>query len=248
MDSLDHFQALRRELLGPLRDEDLSERELRLVSIMQRGGPQEFSLYGMNIEALASTGMQVLGRTVLECMSDEECMTVLNTLTRPQTSEGIPGAFELFCGSGNFTYHLSQTALYRCFASEASPAVYSATAGNLKRLACEASVENIEWIDLISKHTPHTDQDLFILDPPWGAAFSSEGLNLTQTTPAVDKVLDTARQFRRGVPFRALVKGNDVVTEDSLSLILKMGKLVDMVGIPTGPKGMNSVYWLLRII
>lgn len=249
MAGADYFHDLRAELLGPLRDEPLTAREMRLIAIMQRGGVDQFSVYGRDIAALARDQVTILGRTVLECMTDDECRQVVDLVLHHRRTEQVdqPWAAELFCGSGNLTFHLSQAGRHTCVATDTSPAVFEATSSNLKALGCTADVAHLDYGQLVQQCQPRSDDDLFVIDPPWGPAFTAAGLNLGTTSPPVGTAIDTIVAARGGRPFQVLVKGSDAVTNESRKALLDTGHLLDELTLNRGEVGLGTVYWLLRV-
>ncbi|MGR6998856.1 hypothetical protein ACU686_13130 [Yinghuangia aomiensis] len=110
----------------------LSHARLCEAGRLVYGDPNGLSLYGIPAPEMADWGITLLGRTAIECSVDAYTTPVADALARLQADEARhddaePLIADLFCGSGNFGYHLGQRLGRAVHASELDPAVYQTT-------------------------------------------------------------------------------------------------------------------------
>ncbi|MFJ3961778.1 class I SAM-dependent methyltransferase [Streptomyces sp. NPDC090036] len=217
------YFALRDRLLGELRTTVLSGEQLCEAGQLIYGRPDGLSLYGIPAPDMAAKGIALLGRTTIECSVDSYTAPVADALARLQAgtqTEGpdadTPMVVDLFCGSGNFGYRLGRRLLRPVHAAELDPDVYETTANNLDRIGSAISLHLVDYRDLLGKLPPRSSHDTYVVEPPWGPAFTADGLDLTRTSPPVPEILDDIRRSRNGLPCYIAIKTNDQIAHDSL--------------------------------
>ncbi|MFD9339806.1 hypothetical protein ACFWBF_36320 [Streptomyces sp. NPDC060028] len=249
------YFAFRDRLLGDLRTTVLTGEQLCEAGELIYGRPEGLSLYGIPALDMADRGIRLLGRTVIECSVDAYTVPVAEELarlqagTRPQGPDAYdPMAVDLFCGSGNFGHHLGRHLGCPVHAAELDPDVYESTAGNLDRIGSPISLHLIDYRDLLGKLPARSTHDTYVVEPPWGPAFTADGLDLTRTSPPVSEILDDIRRSRNGLPCHIAIKTNDQIAHDSLTRAFTGARhLRSITPAPFLPYGANMDFHLYRL-
>ncbi|MEZ7129044.1 class I SAM-dependent methyltransferase [Nonomuraea sp. AD125B] len=243
-----YFQ-LRAELLGPSRTRLLTGPELIQVGLQVYGAPAAFSLYGVPAPEMAGCGLRLLGRTAIECTVDAYAAPVAAALAERVPAAGRPPLVaDLFCGSGNLGRHLAAALGVRAHASELDPAVHAATRHNLTALGIDIDLRLEDYRDLLGRLTPHGPHDTYVVEPPWGPAFTEQGLDLTATAPPVPEILADITASRQGAPCLIVIKTNDRIAHDSLQRCFAAAEhLASITPAPTLPAGANMDFHLFRL-
>jgi SAM-dependent methyltransferase len=213
------YFRFRDDLLGPSRTRILRGPELVDASLAIYRTPDGLSLYGVPATAMGSAGLRLLGRTVIECSVDGYVLPVAAAVAEIHGSlpaQELPMVVDLFCGSGNVGFHLGRTLPAQVYAAEIDPAVARATRFNFDLVGATIELHQLDYRDLLGKIPARGPRDTYVLEPPWGPAFSTAGLDLTRTSPPVPEVLDDIRRSRDGVPCLIIIKTNDQLANDSL--------------------------------
>ncbi|MFI8849938.1 RsmD family RNA methyltransferase [Streptomyces sp. NPDC053499] len=213
--------ALRDELLGPLRKQTLSTEKLCEVGRLFCGAPERMSLYGVAAPHMEAGGVRVRGRTAVECTIDEYAGEAADAVALyagnlREGSESDPLVVDLFCGSGNLGHHLGRRLGHRVHASELDPQVYETARDNLSRVGSGVEVEHTDYRHLIARLGARTENDVYVVEPPWGDAVGAVGLDLTRTTPPVADILADILRARAGKSCVVVTKTTTETVCDSL--------------------------------
>ncbi|UPZ26405.1 methyltransferase domain-containing protein [Streptomyces sp. LRE541] len=245
------YFAFRDTLLGAARTKVLGGAELCEVGRLIYGSPQGLSLYGVAAPDMEARGLRLLGRTTIECSVDAyvapvaDAVAELHAALAPAEDAMV---VDLFCGSGNFGYHLGTRLGRRVYACELDPAVYEATRNNLDRLGLDIELHLLDYRDLLGKLPPCSPHDTYIVEPPWGPAFTADGLDLTRTSPPVPEILQDILRSRDGEPCLVAIKTNDQIANDSLATAFSSAvHLRTITPKATLPYGANMDFHLYRL-
>lgn len=217
--------AFRAELLGAARTRVLTGDELVQAGRLIYGRPEELSVYGVPAPQMAGRGLRLLGRTTIECSVDGHCVDFAEALAarlddEPQMTPGFVA--DLFCGSGNFGWHLGKRLGLPVFAAELDPAVYAATRHNFQVMGINVHLSHTDYRDLLEKLPSHRPGDIYVVEPPWSDALTERGLNLEATSPPVPEILAAIQASRTSQPFlivvqTIIIKSSDQITHESLA-------------------------------
>ncbi|MET9291016.1 hypothetical protein [Streptomyces sp. NPDC003077] len=251
----DGYFAFRDRLLGPLRTTILSAEQLCQAGRLIYGDPRGLSLYGVCAPDMAAGGITLLGRTAIECSVDAYTASVADALAGLRTAEAPAGPqptepviVDLFCGSGNFGHHLGVRFSHPVHAAELDPAVYRTARNNLDRVGSPVSLHLVDYRDLLGKLPARSTHDIYIVEPPWGPAFTAHGLDLTRTSPPVPDILRDIRRSRDGLPCHIVIKTNDHIARDSLHrTFTDATHLHTHTPAPSLPYGANMRFHLYRL-
>lgn len=218
--SLGAALALRAELLGPARTRVLTGDELCHAGQVFHGRPEGLSLYGVPAPSMVRSGLRLLGRTAIECSVDDHCAPFAEALAaclarEPDLSPGYVA--DLFCGSGNIGFHLRARLGLPVFAAELDPAVHAATRHNFRVLGLDLDLRHADYRELLACLPPPRAGDVVVVEPPWGAALTRSGLDVTATEPPVPAILADIRAARAGVPCLVALQVVVVGTEDTIT-------------------------------
>jgi predicted RNA methylase len=190
----------RAHLLGPARSRRLTSPELTEVGRALYGDTDLLALYGVAAEQMEARWLHLLGRTVAECTVDRLCVEAAATVAGLLAgSRGPRRVVDLFAGSGNIAFHLSQAANVLCHASEVDPQVYRATRHNLGLLGAPVYLHNADYRDLLGTLTPYGPDDVYIVDPPWRSG--PAGRAGPHTSLALRNIVDNIRASRHRAGF-----------------------------------------------
>ncbi|MFI0743174.1 hypothetical protein ACH4PU_34630 [Streptomyces sp. NPDC021100] len=249
------YFAFRDRLLGPLRTTVLTGEQLCEAGRLIYGEPDGLSLYGIPAPDMAAKGITLLGRTTIECSVDAYVAPVADALAGLLASTVLEGPdtdapliVDLFCGSGNFGYHLGRRLALPVQAAELDPAVYATTRNNLERIGSAITLHPVDYRDLLGKLPAASTHDTYIVEPPWGPAFTASGLDLTLTSPPVPEILQDIRRTRDGLPCNVAIKTNDQIAHDSLARSFAGAEhLATVTPSPQLPYGANMDFHLYRL-
>lgn len=230
--------AFRQQMLTADQSIPATAQQLRKAGRLLYGQESLFRLYGLSIEELVARNLIISPRTTTECMIDAhvECLLrgVTDIVRLDNESPGVDGAgpavYDLFCGSGNISYHIGRHLSRPVFASDLDLGVYKATKHNLQLLGASAqstgsgfsfTLSLTDYRNLLaSRPTMHLPNDLYIIEPPWGSAASPDGLDLTKTTPPVQEIMSEINRQRAGVPCYVALKALRNITNNSLEVAM----------------------------
>jgi hypothetical protein len=212
--------SLRQRFLGACSTTPASADELRLIVQCFHPGSEGWSLYGQSIDGLQRGGFIVLGRTAIECVPDSLAAAVareLRTLVQGKRFAGRPPlrVIDPFVGSGNMLRHLALGLDVPGYGAELDPKVHRATVHNLKLIAVDLTIRNCDYRELLAELERTAAPEVVVVEPPWGDALSEDGLDVYATSPPIPDLLAEIAACRRGTPFWAVTKLNDLVTDRS---------------------------------
>lgn len=217
--------AFRAELLGAARTRVFTHGELVHASRMLYGHPEGLSVYGVSAPRMTGRGLRLLGRTVIECTVDDHCVGFVEVLAgcRAREPRMRPGfVADLFCGSGNFGWHLGRRLGLPVFAAELDPAVHAATRHNVEVMDLAIELRHADYRQLLDELPAHSAGDIYVVEPPWGPAYTEHGLDFEATAPPVPEILSAIQHSRAGrqclvVTQTIVVGAHDQVTRPSLA-------------------------------
>lgn len=239
-------------MLGPARTKIATANELCDAGRLIYGEPQGFSLYDVPAPDMIPQGFRFLCRTTIECCIDAYSSAVAEKLTEIEDDFGEAIIVDLFCGSGNFGYHLHKRLGRPVIATELDPDVFDATAHNFNLLHARSNVDIrlkfMDYREMLSSHSLSSRNDVYLVEPPWSAAFTPEGLDLTKTFPPVKEILDDIRRSRDGRSCLVAIKTNDQIANDSLQVSFKEASHLAWIRPPrTLPHGANMEFHIYRL-
>ncbi|GAA2969743.1 RsmD family RNA methyltransferase [Streptomyces enissocaesilis] len=249
------YFALRDQLLGPLRTTVLTSDQLCEAGRLIYGDPYGLSLLGVPAPEMTANGITLLGRTAIECSVDSCVIPVVDTLaalqavTAPEGPDTAnPLIVDLFCGSGNFGHHLGQRLSRPVHASEFDSTVYNITRKNLDRVKSEVQLHLLDYRDLLDRLPARSTHDTYVVEPPWGPAFTAHGLDLTRTSPPVPEILDDIRRSRNGLLCHIVIKTSDQIAHNSLARSFTRARhLTTITPDPLLPYGTNMNFHLYEL-
>lgn len=245
--AMDAYHTTRARLLGPLRHVNVAGEALRDAVARLHPPTPTWSLYGRTGAELGREGFRVLGRTALEAVPDAHAAVLVSgsrTTEREFEGVAIRRVLDLFAGSGNLLQRVAAALNVPGRGAEADPQVRAATRHNL-RLAGISSID-VEAADFHELLADCRMGDLVLLDPPWGNAYSSLGLDLSRTLPPVPTLLDDIGRQVDG-PITVVVKTSDALTPQSKQSLYKTGALLGVRATRGMPTGENSEFTILRL-
>lgn len=237
------YFAFHKEMLGPKRNCVATDEDLKTAGRVIYGEESRFGLYGLTATELAARHFLLVGRTLIESCTDAYCRAIaghvkdLMTGALGSDAESHPGTiYDLFCGSGNISYHIGRRLDCPVVASDLDPGVYNCTRHNLDIVLSDSAkvgtnfsydLSLIDYRDLLSKKQRVCHwTDIYIIEPPWGAALTTEGLDLTKTQPPVQDIVEEIRRSRGGVPCYMIIKVSAAIIHDSLNEALSKTRFV----------------------
>jgi 16S rRNA G966 N2-methylase RsmD len=245
------YFRFRDDLLGPSRTRVLTAAELCEAGRLVYGDPNGLSLYGIPAPEMEAKGIRLLGRTTIECSVDAHAGAAARAVAAAHaTFPAVEDAMivDLFCGSGNLGHHLGERLGHPVYASELDPVVYAATRNNLDRIGSTIDLYLTDYRDLIAQLPAIGPNDTYAIEPPWGSALTTAGLDLTRTTPPVPEILADIRRVRAGQPCVVVIKTNDKIAHDSLGATFRAATHVRTVPADRIlPHGANMDYHVYRV-
>jgi hypothetical protein len=245
------YFRLRAELLGPSRNRVLTGPELVEVGRLVYADPRGFSLYGVPAPDMGPRGLRFLGRTAIECSVDAYSVRTVAALNATSFAPrpGAPAMVaDLFCGSGNIGYHLGRRWGLPVYASELDSRVHAATAHNLRIMGLDIELRLEDYRDMLDRLRPRGPHDIYLVEPPWGPAFTERGLDLMTTSPPVPRILSDILVSRDGMPCTIVIKTNDMIADDSLSRAFgAVAPLATITPPRVLPAGANMDFHIYRL-
>lgn len=239
--------AFRQQVLAADQSIPATVQQLRMAGRLLYGQDSLFQLYGLSIEELVTRGFIISPRTMTECTIDAhvECLLrcvadIVGSSAEPSGFNGArPVVYDLFCGSGNISYHIGRHLNRPVFASDLDPGVYKATKHNLALLEAPTYSTGAGFSFALSltdyrntldcQPLMHYPSDLCIIEPPWGSAASPDGLDLTKTTPPVQEIMAEIERRRAGVPCYVVLKALRNITNNSLEVAMAKATPIQVI-------------------
>jgi len=201
---------LRAQLLGPRRHDVLSLDEIIEAGQVIFGAPEGLTFYGLTPDAWYARGVRLLGRTCVEATPDVTARPIAQTVhTLLGQSPGL-GVVDLFAGSGNLMLHVARALSAEACGVEADQAVWRQTDTNLRMIDAPRCVRFGDWHTYFEDPLK-VDTTVYVLSPPWGAAFSfATGLDITRTDPPIPLIVDVIAARDRASHCYAVVQHTPV--------------------------------------
>jgi predicted RNA methylase len=260
------YLATRQLLLeGRLATEVLDLRQIRECARKLSGDPDDLSLYGLATPDWYSRGIRLTGRTVIELTRDSQARFIAESVTATLSAEGCPIAtvVDLFVGSGNLLYHVLRTiGAPSALAVDANGVILNMTKHNYQKLELDgmkppAQIQFIEgdWrealgrlaSDIPASGVPDKGAVLALVDPPWGAGYSREGLDLRLTHPPVLEILNALSERGGGGLVYAVVKTIPQLVTESLQAIAECYPVLESRRSKDRDVGSRVHYLLIRV-
>jgi hypothetical protein len=222
------YWEVRHELLSPpIATQTLGLRGTRLAARLLSGDPRDLRLFGMGTVAWYSLGIRISGRTAVEVTRDPQASFLARATAETLREYGheIGTVVDPFVGSGNLLYHVvTETEADRGVGIDADRGVLALTRRNFARLQKVrriggASIELYEGDWSQSLGISYDDATLVIVAPPWGEAYSDEGLDLRKTSPPILHLLAEISGADGDGPLFALVHTVPHVVDESIDEI-----------------------------
>ncbi|KAL7918692.1 hypothetical protein ACQKWADRAFT_303514 [Trichoderma austrokoningii] len=239
--------AFRQQMLTADQSIPATMQQLRTAGRLLYGQESLFQLYGLSIEELVARNFIISPRTMTECMIDAHVECILRCVTdvvgSSAESSGLNGArpvvYDLFCGSGNISYHIGRYLNRPVFASDLDPCVYRATKHNLALLEAPTystgtgfsfALSLTDYRNILDcQPFMHHPSDLCIIEPPWGSAASPDGLDLSKTTPPVQEIMAEIECRRAGVPCYVALKALRNIIGNSLEVAMAKATPIQVI-------------------
>ncbi|WP_224392807.1 class I SAM-dependent methyltransferase [Pseudonocardia sp. ICBG1293] len=203
---------------------------------------------------MTERGLRIFGRTAIECSVDSYAVSLADELAARYSKRfgaaATPGfVADLFCGSGNIAYHIGRHLAVPTHAVELDPLIHRATQHNFSLVEVDIDLVHGDYQELLRTLAPRSPHDIYIIEPPWGPAYTEQGLDLTATSPPVPDILANIRRSRMGEPFLAVIKTNDQIANNSLrTCFYDAQHLASIIPAPVGPIGVNMNFYLYRVL
>jgi hypothetical protein len=222
------YWEVRQELLSsPLATETLGLRGTRLAARMLSGDPRDLRLFGMGTLVWYSLGIRISGRTAVEVTRDPQAKFLARAAADTLRDHGheIGTVVDPFVGSGNVLHHLVRTTkAERGIGIDANRNVVDLTRRNFARLGrlgklgdTRIELHEGDWSRTVE--LSYTDASLVVLHPPWGEAYTDEGLDLRRTVPPILELLAEISRAGGDHPLFALVHTVPHVVDESVDEI-----------------------------
>jgi 16S rRNA G966 N2-methylase RsmD len=195
MSAADDVVYDRALLLGPKRNEVLTLEAVMRYGSQSFGDPDYVSVYGLPPSDWYERGVQLLGRTAVECTRDR----LGDLIGRDVASAGrgavgaAPVIVDPFAGSANTLFWIRQhLPRSRAVGFESDAAVFNATKRNLSVLGIDLELQQVDYeAGLRALAVPDEEPLIVFIAPPWGDALSERsGLDLRRTSPPVSTIVD----------------------------------------------------------
>jgi len=203
----------------------LTLTEIEYISKNLRSSSTLFSLYGRNPQEFIQQGLQLLGRTAIECTIDSEAVKLAETAYKIKNKffpEQQPIVIDLFNGSGNTLYHISKKLkAFKAIGFENNETLYEATKCNFSKIDFQSDLYLGDSMSLLKNISFDSKRPIvFFISPPWLNGFDYKlGLDLHATSPPVSKVLDLLQKLEslQDNPTYFLIQICDKMVEPALS-------------------------------
>ncbi|KAI5458750.1 hypothetical protein BGZ63DRAFT_391998 [Mariannaea sp. PMI_226] len=232
---LERVLAFREKMHAADQSIPATIEQLRMAARLIHGQEALFRLYGLGIEELVARNFSISPRTMMECMIDIHVECLLRCVADIVSTEALgvnsshPAVYDLFCGSGNISYHLGRHLNWPVFASDLDPHVHNATRHNLELLGATVNsgagfsftLRLADYRSLLAaRPLKHHPSDLYIIEPPWGSGIMRDGLDLTRTRPPVQDIMTEIGHQRAGVPCYVALKALRSIVHNSLEVAM----------------------------
>lgn len=255
------YLRVRRSLLDPpLATQALDLAQLRNAARGLCGDPADVRVYGMETDEWYRMGIRLLGRTVVEAVRDPQAAFIAAAAASTLEAGGFrPSAIvDLFVGSGNLLHHfVRETGASRAVGFDVDPAVLGLTTRNIEILSRTAPgiaprLELVagdwqEGLESVRREVAGGATVMALIEPPWGEAYTIDGLDLRRTSPPIPTVLEALRGIRGPGPLFAVVKTIPAVLAESYAEIAAAYDVMENKRSPDAAVASRVDYLLIRI-
>ena len=251
----DYFAARRRLLNPPWDRKQLTFREIRRAGWELAGNPHDLRLFGMNPMAWYCLGIRIRGRTAVEVTRDQHAQFLGESVAATLGASGIAvsDVIDPFVGSGNLLFHvLRATKATRGVGLDDNEDVMELTGRNFARLrsfGClklrQIALHRQNWISA-ERHLENKPT-LIIVDPPWGDAFDSRGLDTRKTAPPMATILERLAHCAGTAPIFAMLKIHPLMVAESVTEITQKYSTFPSIKSDNPDTSSRVDYILLRL-
>lgn len=255
------YLRVRRSLLDPpLATQVLDLAQLRKAARGLCGDAGDLRLYGLETDDWYRMGIRLLGRTVVEVTRDPQAAFIAAAVAATLEARGFRPStvVDLFVGSGNLLHHfVRETAVRRAVGYDADPTILGLTARNFEILSRTKSGDTTriefvtgDWtcgLESVRLAAAGGETVLAIVEPPWGDAYTLEGLDLGGTNPPIPVILAALRDSRGPGPLFAAIKTIPAVVPESRAVIEAAYEVLETRRAPDATVAARVDYLLVRI-
>ncbi len=223
-----YFEVRQQYLSPPLSTRKLRLRETRQAAGRLSGDRNDLRLFGLSTIAWYLLGVRIVGRSVIEATRDPQARFLARAVAQTLREHGheISDVIDPFVGSGNVLYHLvKETGAKRGIGVELDPAICRLTSRNFEVMRRSLQLRGVEirihpgdWS--LCRAFLGERPTLIHIGPPWGDAFTAEGLDLRATQPPIKAILAEIEQAAGDAPIFAAISAFPKVVAESVSEIL----------------------------
>jgi 16S rRNA G966 N2-methylase RsmD len=226
----------------------LSLNDLHFVGEQLYRDRQACAVYGYAPDHAYARGIRLAGRTVLEYCLDAHAQVIAAQVHGYLQRQGLArsaAVVDLFAGSGNLLHHIAtRLRADQGFGFDIDPLVTKLTMRNLSLVASPWQVRCGSWDDFDPSAIRGAIQTVvMIVDPPWGSGYTSDGLDLRATEPAVPHIL-AALTSRLRHPTVWVIKTFEITLPASLATIVEWFTDYEYGTLNTTAPGTNVGYLL----
>jgi hypothetical protein len=195
--SSDYWEARRELLSPPIATQTLGLRETRQAARCLSGDARDLELFGMRTWAWYTLGIRISGRTAVEVTRDPQARFLARAAAETLRERGhrVRVVIDPFVGSGNLLYHVvKETGAERGVGIDDDRGVLALTRQNFARLrklgrigGASVALLDGDWAQSVG--FAYDDATLVIVAPPWGEAYTEDGLDLRKSVPPVLQLL-----------------------------------------------------------
>ena len=214
MDQQKSYWEYRKEYLrAPLSVHKLRLHEIRQAGTRLAGDRSDLRLFGLPPSVWYALGVRIQGRTVVEATRDPQARFFARAVAKTLGERGhhIHTVIDPFVGSGNVLYHfMRETNARHGIGIDLDPAIGRLTTHNFAvmrrwmRLGARVDITVADWTCYRSFLSDRST--LVLVMPPWGEAFTEDGLDLRQVQPRISQILaDLGQSHDTGSLFAAIM-------------------------------------------
>jgi hypothetical protein len=229
LEPLTSYLEVRQQYLSPpLSTRKLRLRETREAASRLSADRNDLRLFGLPTIAWYLVGIRILGRTVIEATRDPQARFLAKAVAETLREHGheVATVIDPFVGSGNVLYHLvKETNARRAIGVELDADISRLTIRNfdvMRRLrqlrGADIAIHTGDWS--LCRTFLGEGSALVHLSPPWGDAFTVEGLDLRATHPPIMAILSELERTSGAGPLFAAVSTFPKVVPESIDEVL----------------------------
>lgn len=255
------YLRVRQTLLDrPLATQVLDLNQLHKAAQDLCGDSEDLRVYGMETDEWYQMGIRILGRTVVEAIRDPQAAFIAASVASSVEAEALKEAVlvDLFVGSGNLLHHfIRKTKPSRAVGFDIDPTVLALTASNFRTLSRKEPRDATRTEFIVGDwraglKTMKTEAEegktvVALVDPPWGEAYTHEGLDLRRTSPPIPVILRALRAVHGTGPLFAVIKTIPSVVADSFTEIQSEYDVLERKHSPDTAVASRVDYLLIRM-